>query len=139
MPRLDPIQYHAGMCDGPDGTRANLLICLERISRSKSVVATFTRIRSVSAQFRTLASGAAVLNFTLLILAGCRHQEPLPSLEVIAETSEVSATIETDPVSHEGDAADDPAIWIHPDDADQPNGRCPRAQKFPEAASLQIA
>jgi 3-phytase len=26
----------------------------------------------------------------------------------------VGATVETDPVPHEGDAADDPAIWIHP-------------------------
>lgn len=28
----------------------------------------------------------------------------------------VTATIETDPVSHSGDAADDPAIWVHPSD-----------------------
>ena len=28
--------------------------------------------------------------------------------------TEVSATVETEPVPHSGDAADDPAIWIHP-------------------------
>lgn len=28
----------------------------------------------------------------------------------------VAATVETDPVPHSGDAADDPAIWINPDD-----------------------
>ena len=28
----------------------------------------------------------------------------------------VHATVETEPVPHGGDAADDPAIWIHPDD-----------------------
>ena len=26
----------------------------------------------------------------------------------------VTATVETEPVRHAGDAADDPAIWIHP-------------------------
>ena len=29
---------------------------------------------------------------------------------------EVAATVETAPVRHAGDAADDPAIWVHPDD-----------------------
>lgn len=28
----------------------------------------------------------------------------------------VTATVETDPVPHDGDAADDPAIWVHPTD-----------------------
>jgi 3-phytase len=31
----------------------------------------------------------------------------------------VTATVETDPVHHRGDAADDPAIWIHPADPAQ--------------------
>ena len=31
-----------------------------------------------------------------------------------AQPSEVVATVETDPVPDGGDAADDPAIWIHP-------------------------
>ena len=29
---------------------------------------------------------------------------------------EVSATVETEPVPHGGDAADDPAVWVNPDD-----------------------
>ncbi len=32
------------------------------------------------------------------------------------EIVRVSATVETDPVPHSGDAADDPALWIHPED-----------------------
>jgi 3-phytase len=31
-----------------------------------------------------------------------------------AQTPEVIATVETDPVPSSGDAADDPALWIHP-------------------------
>jgi 3-phytase len=30
--------------------------------------------------------------------------------------AQVAAAAETDPVPHSGDAADDPAIWVHPDD-----------------------
>jgi len=33
-----------------------------------------------------------------------------------AQTSQVLATVETEPVSSNGDATDDPAIWIHPTD-----------------------
>ena len=33
-----------------------------------------------------------------------------------AQTTDVSATVETDPVPSSGDAADDPAIWLHPTD-----------------------
>ena len=35
---------------------------------------------------------------------------------VSAQLADVVATVETDPVHHGGDAADDPAIWIHPTD-----------------------
>jgi len=31
-----------------------------------------------------------------------------------AQTVSLTATVETDPVPHSGDSADDPAIWIHP-------------------------
>jgi myo-inositol-hexaphosphate 3-phosphohydrolase len=34
----------------------------------------------------------------------------------IAQSSQVSATVETQPVPSSGDAADDPAIWVHPTD-----------------------
>ncbi|MBI5031574.1 MAG: phytase [Chloroflexi bacterium] len=37
-----------------------------------------------------------------------------PLLTKITVVEEVAATVETDPVPHSGDAADDPAIWIHP-------------------------
>ena len=33
-----------------------------------------------------------------------------------AQTTDVTATVETDPVPNGGDAADDPAIWLHPTD-----------------------
>ena len=33
-----------------------------------------------------------------------------------AQTTDVTATVETDPVPSGGDAADDPAIWLHPTD-----------------------
>ena len=33
-----------------------------------------------------------------------------------AQTVQVTATVETEPVPSNGDAADDPAIWIHPTD-----------------------
>src|SRR5262249_34922623 len=41
-----------------------------------------------------------------------------PSAAAMAGALEtVTATVETDPVPHGGDAADDPAIWINPKDA----------------------
>lgn len=42
----------------------------------------------------------------------------LAFLGCTAGTQEVTlpATVETDPVPHEGDAADDPAVWVHPKD-----------------------
>ncbi|MDX2033158.1 MAG: phytase [Blastocatellia bacterium] len=43
-----------------------------------------------------------------------------PSAAAMAEPMDaVFAVVETDPVPHGGDAADDPAIWIHPKDASQ--------------------
>jgi 3-phytase len=33
-----------------------------------------------------------------------------------AQTADVTATVESDPMPSSGDAADDPAIWVHPDD-----------------------
>ncbi|MGH8947909.1 MAG: phytase, partial [Acidimicrobiia bacterium] len=36
-------------------------------------------------------------------------------LPAVAQTTQVSATVETDPVPSGGDA-DDPAIWVHPTD-----------------------
>jgi 3-phytase len=39
--------------------------------------------------------------------------------EVTAQTPQVQATVETEPVPSSGDAADDAAIWVHPGDASQ--------------------
>lgn len=46
--------------------------------------------------------------FVIALLAACLQQASPPA--------KVSATVETDPVPNDGDAADDPAIWVHPDD-----------------------
>ncbi|MFJ6754565.1 phytase [Streptomyces sp. NPDC091273] len=40
----------------------------------------------------------------------------LPAAPAHAAATSVTATVETAPVSHSGDAADDPAIWVHPTD-----------------------
>ncbi|MCX5192871.1 phytase [Streptomyces sp. NBC_00249] len=40
----------------------------------------------------------------------------LPAAPAHAASVSVTATVETAPVSHSGDAADDPAIWVHPTD-----------------------
>ena len=53
------------------------------------------------------------LPLAALLLWGCVALAPGPAL---AQTASVSATRETDPVPHGGDAADDAAIWIHPTD-----------------------
>ncbi len=44
----------------------------------------------------------------LLLLLACARAADDPAI--------VRSTVETDPVPHDGDAADDPAIWVHPDD-----------------------
>lgn len=38
------------------------------------------------------------------------------AVPAIAQSSEVSAKVETQSVPIDGDAADDPAIWVHPTD-----------------------
>ena len=40
---------------------------------------------------------------------------PLPEMPVATEIPVVLPTVQTEPVPSAGDAADDPAIWIHPD------------------------
>ncbi|MFE6834874.1 phytase [Streptomyces sp. NPDC057705] len=40
----------------------------------------------------------------------------LPASPAHAAAASVTAAVETAPVSHSGDAADDPAIWVHPTD-----------------------
>lgn len=49
-----------------------------------------------------------------VLLPGCAMEQPAPPPPNAAI---VYATLETDPVASGDDAADDPAIWVHPDDA----------------------
>lgn len=52
-------------------------------------------------------------------VASATPQQPSPSTRIGAlpsGTFSVTATGETDPVPHGGDAADDPAIWVNPED-----------------------
>lgn len=60
---------------------------------------------SFTVSARTTALPAAVLAALLL-----------PASPAHAAAVSVTATVETAPVSHSGDAADDPAIWVHPTD-----------------------
>ncbi|MEU5808699.1 phytase [Streptomyces sp. NPDC047718] len=60
---------------------------------------------SVTVSVRRAALPAAVLAALLI-----------PSAPAQAAGASVTATVETAPVSHSGDAADDPAIWVHPTD-----------------------
>jgi 3-phytase len=53
-----------------------------------------------------------MLRFTAAALLLAALPEPLAQDPVVA----VQATVETAPVRHGGDAADDPAIWLHPTD-----------------------
>lgn len=55
----------------------------------------------------------AVLMLSPLLLSACNMARPaVPS----ANAKPVFATVETEPVASSNDAADDPAIWIHPTD-----------------------
>ena len=45
-----------------------------------------------------------------------REESPMRSALAQTTLEQVSATAETAPVPHSGDAADDPAIWVHPTD-----------------------
>lgn len=53
----------------------------------------------------------AAIVFTAAILTGCDRDA-----DASAAAKTVVATIETEPVRSGGDAADDPAIWLHPTD-----------------------
>ncbi|MFJ2742381.1 phytase [Streptomyces sp. NPDC087440] len=61
---------------------------------------------SFTVSLRTAALPAAVAAALLLPTA--------PAQAAVAGS--VTATVESTPVSHSGDAADDPAIWVHPSD-----------------------
>lgn len=54
-----------------------------------------------------------LLAFSLLVLAGC-DQTPSSGEASAPTLPGVTAKVETQPVQSEGDAADDPEIWVHP-------------------------
>jgi len=55
-----------------------------------------------------------VMLLASVLQPGCAMEQPAPPPPNAAI---VYATLETDPVASGDDAADDPAIWVHPDDA----------------------
>ncbi len=55
-----------------------------------------------------------VVAATVTALAMPRHARPM-----LVTVEQVAPTVETYPVPHSGDAADDPAIWVHPTDPAQ--------------------
>lgn len=60
-----------------------------------------------------IAAGLAAL-LTGGVTGGCSKE---PAVATRTDLPAVHAVVETEPVRGEGDAADDPAIWIHPTDA----------------------
>jgi 3-phytase len=57
-----------------------------------------------------------LLFLALLPVAGCVWQESSGNEDAPANAHTVVAVLETPPVDSSGDAADDPAIWVHPTD-----------------------
>lgn len=62
----------------------------------------------------TIPGRALLLAGLLLLTTGCTDRGP-EYASAVAQGG-VPASAETDPVPHDGDAADDPAIWVHPRD-----------------------
>jgi hypothetical protein len=50
----------------------------------------------------------------LLLTTGCTDRGPRDASAAVQ--GGIMASTETDPVPHDGEAADDPAIWVHPKD-----------------------
>jgi 3-phytase len=62
----------------------------------------------------TIPGLALLLVGLLLLTTGCTDRGPKGSSAAVQ--GGILASAETDPVPHDGDAADDPAIWVHPRD-----------------------
>jgi 3-phytase len=86
-----------------------------------------TQDRSRHGTARPLALPVVVTMCASVVLAACSadaapREDSGPTegktrsavTRVVSE--QVSATVETEPVPHDGDAADDPAVWVDPDD-----------------------
>ena len=61
-------------------------------------------------------SSRGLFSLVVRLTAGMTILSSLSAVPAIGQSSEVSATVETQPVPSDGDAADDPAIWVHPSD-----------------------
>ena len=59
-------------------------------------------------------AGLSALVLSLLVVAGLLVAVATPTQA--ADVGRISATVETAPMHNGADAADDPAIWIHPTD-----------------------
>jgi 3-phytase len=55
----------------------------------------------------------AITGMIILLLSGCASTAPMVGRDSLKR---VAATVETAPMPHAGDAADDPAIWVNPAD-----------------------
>jgi len=70
--------------------------------------------RAAVATAVVLAAGAAAA--ALAVAGGGSSSEPAGRAAAAGEVRTARPVAETAPVPHDGDAADDPAIWIHPSD-----------------------
>jgi 3-phytase len=71
--------------------------------------------RSPRGRVRPLAAPVVLTMTAAVALAGCSGGSDRPLVTSVV-TEKVAATVETEPVPHDGDAADDPAVWVNPDD-----------------------
>lgn len=53
---------------------------------------------------------------SVAVLLACSSLIPASAVAEVVEPDPVTATVETDAVRTTGDSADDPTIWVHPDD-----------------------
>ncbi|HAY05322.1 MAG TPA: phytase [Hyphomonas sp.] len=59
-----------------------------------------------------MRSHTVLASISALLVSACASAPP-----VLADQRLIPAAMETDPAGARGDAADDPALWLHPDDA----------------------
>jgi 3-phytase len=91
-----------------------------RVSRRRRAIPLFLALASLLPACASQDGGSAATD------PATTEMQPTTSEEDVTTTSEsdgetvgggsgpIAATVETDPVPHRGDAADDPAIWVHP-------------------------
>lgn len=63
-----------------------------------------------------LPSPARRRTLAVVVLAAATTLVAHAAIAATQPAGDATATVETDPVAHAGDAADDPAIWVHPSD-----------------------